>query len=93
MPCDSIIRNTVDIGKVDPGLLEKAMTDLGVPRDYWRHVGQSVQITSYAGAAWAGVTQDNIKQAYSAQVVKTTAAKMGWQVKQTGAFKYQVIKR
>lgn len=34
-----------------------------------------------------------IKRAYTGEVIKDKAKRMGWQVKQTEEFKYQIIKR
>lgn len=96
MPCDSIITNRVDLGKVNLDLLTKAMTALGVSASQWRYDGAQVIIQ---GARWAmsssvaNLTQAQIKQAYSTEVVKHTAASKGWQLKQVAPNKYQVAKR
>lgn len=38
-------------------------------------------------------TGQNIKRAYSAELVKAQAKRFGWQVKKTDEYKYQIIKR
>jgi hypothetical protein len=37
--------------------------------------------------------REQVRQAYSAEVVKSQARKYGWTLKQTAPFKYQVIRR
>lgn len=96
MPCYSITVNALDLGKVGPiapDLLKLAMESLGIPAGQWTLQGSKVVIRATYGSDAAKITQDQIAQAYSTQVVKRTALKMGWQLKQTGANKYQVIKR
>ena len=34
-----------------------------------------------------------IKQAYGAELLKAQAKRYGWQIKETGKYKYQVVKR
>lgn len=89
MPCDTIQTATVDLGKLDPVLLDLAMADLGLTGRYVydRAIGK-ITMRGYGQP-----TEAQIKQAYSAQVVKQTAKKFGWQIKETGRFQYAVTKR
>ena len=36
---------------------------------------------------------NEIKRAYSAEVVKSQAKKFGWQIKETGEYQYEVVRR
>jgi hypothetical protein len=53
--------------------------------------GGELKATSADGEKLKGLVSQ-IKRAYSAEVVKQTARRFGWQVKQVGVNKYQVIK-
>lgn len=104
MPCDSIIVNRIEVGAMHAGLLDRALADLGATAITRR--GESVSFTLNgtrcqiaAGTLTArgyeensGELADLVKRAYSAQVVKYTAQKHGWKVKQTGRFQYQVTR-
>ena len=100
MPCDSITTSAVELGKVNADLLTAALNALGFNA---RQQGLAVffnggtyhsntgELTLSGGNAEKRTAE--IKRAYSAQVVTTTAKKFGWQVKQTGQFQYEVTKR
>ncbi|MET0742988.1 MAG: hypothetical protein ABWY78_06420 [Microvirga sp.] len=103
MPCDSIITNTVDLPKMHPGLRAAALKAIGVTADkygYFTHEGQSYQIQNGIVVGRSGQSQetvgkvaDLIKRSYSAAVIKTTAARNGWALRQTGPLSYSVIKK
>jgi hypothetical protein len=84
MPCDTIQTTTVNLGKVNGDLLAKAMQSIGCP--YFTYDGERVRV------AGKDVTQNEIKVAYSRQVVMSQAQRFGWQFKQTGPNKFEVIK-
>lgn len=88
MPCNTIQTVTVDLGKVDPLLINSAIQALGF-QDYVSYRGGKLYIRGRDETE----TTRQVKQAYSAEVVKQQAKKMGWQLKQTAPFQYQVVKR
>lgn len=91
MPCDTIRTVTVDIGKVDPGLIDAAIKSLGLSGS----VSYSNNRLNISGNLSESEITNKVKQAYSAEVVKSQAKKLGWQLKPhpTTPFKYQIIKR
>lgn len=104
MPCDSLRLNSVDLsalGRIDPNLLVLAFQALGLggrlSADKSRIDLNNGSYTFATGkldtyARW-NHSLDEVKQAYSAEVVKATAKRFGWQLKEVSQFKYQVIKR
>lgn len=103
MPCDSIRTNSVDlssIGRIDLKLLAAALNALGlgaaVQTDgtiQGRNVYYGGGQLTLSGYTATQIKLDQVKQAYSAEVVKSTAKRFGWTLKQVEPFKYQVIKR
>lgn len=89
MPCDTVQTATVDIGKLDPTLAADALKALGMETLVSYSDGKLIQRGRYAGQDISA----QFKVQYSHQVVQQTAKKMGWQLKPTGANKYEVIKR
>lgn len=102
MPCDSIQLNSLEISKMDPKLLARALTALGA---------QSVRVTAGGAATFtldgvacrlgggrfiveAGAEHlaDKVKQAYGRQSVIYAAKKNGWQIKETKPNVFAVIK-
>jgi hypothetical protein len=69
----------VAIDKMDPGLAALALDALG-----------TLVISGGQNQDWI---VGQVRQAYSAEVVKSQARKYGWTLKQTAPFKYQVIRR
>lgn len=88
MPCDTIQTTRVDLGNVDPGLISAAIKALGLSSNV-SYVQDRLVIRGLPEAE----TTAQVKQAYGAEVVKSQAAKFGWQLKQTAPFKYEVVKR
>lgn len=95
VPCDSIITTSVDIGKVDLPLLDKAAKALGWAvlgvGNYVNAEGRTVTVRdgklivrSVAGQSDVSASRNTLMQAYSRQVVGAAARKFGWSVKQTG---------
>jgi hypothetical protein len=87
MPCDTIRTVQVDIGKLDPTLAAAAIAALG-----W---SGSVSYSNGKLSVRGNIpdAQEQVKQAYSAEVVKSQAKKYGWQLKQTAPFKFEVVKK
>jgi hypothetical protein len=101
MPCDQVILNQIELGKMNDALLRKALEALGAR-------GLSVG----SGAAWfildgvrcqivGGKLQvpegsehlaDKLKVAYSRETVKYTAKRNGWTLKETRPNVFAVIK-
>jgi len=103
MPCDTVQTNTISVPKMNPILRGRALGAMGIDvRDenqtWFRHgghlyrfVGGELQ-SNTAGDLDLQKTAALVKQHYSAQVVIYTASRNGWQLKQTGAFQYEVSK-
>jgi hypothetical protein len=107
MPCDQVITNTVDMPKMQPDLLLRGLKDLGARNV--RNIGSAIYFTTATGdyrltsgvlvgldgqdARTVGQQADALKVAYSTNVVKATAARAGWNLKQVGATAYVVQKR
>lgn len=103
MPCDSVQLNRVDLPRMNPAMRARALKAMGIEL---AHANQTT--FTYNGHAYyvnAGnlasytATDAEIQQAaamlkrhYSAEVVKYTAQRNGWKVRQTGQFAYEVIK-
>lgn len=107
MPCDTISTMGIDLGKVDPELLFKALQALNLSPVKYEQMGRitwdngyydlqtkqaTIRTSAMQGEGSVESVTASIKRAYSAEVVKATAKKYGWQLKQTAEFKYQVIK-
>lgn len=107
MPCDTITQTGIELGpNIQPSLLMEALTAMKLePRmfnDAIRFNGGSYdlrtkQATVY-GSEMAGTIDQvdqfkaNIKREYGVAVLKSNAKRYGWQLKQTGDYKYQIIK-
>jgi hypothetical protein len=108
MPCDQIIRNSVELSIADRELLKRALEADGLTFTE----SNGVLFVTYQDAA--GRTRnlqiakdrvnldngeehmaDRIKRAYAVETVKTAAKKFGWQIKKTTADsrKFAVLKR
>ncbi len=104
MPCDVVQTNTIDWKVADLETLEKGLSAAGFEvtrqRDgvaFRKGYGNWIQVNKTSGQAIIRPGQEALlneaKRAYSAQVVKQTGAKFGWQVKQVAPNKFQYIKR
>ena len=89
MPCDQIRTVTLNIGKCDKTLLSAAMQELGYATG-WTYNEQS-QTILIKGRTAGNVEVNQIKQAYSRQVIQSQAQRFGWKLlKQEGnQFTYQ----
>ena len=101
MPCNTIRVTQIEFGKAtDPGLLMAALTELGLSpqqRDktiYFR-LGQFDTQTGQLSVRRNDATEfaSELKQCYSAQIVKTQAKKFGWQLKETAKYQYEIQRR
>lgn len=107
MPCYSRVASTVELGpKTDAGLLAQALDSLGyIVGRAGGAVRFSHPLTGVTGRYQNGVMnvstiegeapldQNEIKRAYSAQVIKSAAQRFGWQAKQTSPTQFQVTRR
>lgn len=101
MPCYEIILNRVDLGKAQGKLLDAAMKDIGyvhVAGKIWSRNGQRVEIDGSQLRAAVALDQmyrlaNEIKVAYSKQVVGYASRAMGWNVKSAGQNSYVMEKR
>lgn len=94
----------IDLGKVDPTLLFQALQALGLnPQKtatgiswYGGEYNFASKTASIRSSRMAGQNAETataeIKRAYSGEVVKSTAKKYGWQIKETAPYQYQVVK-
>jgi len=104
MPCDTISTNTVDLsslGKLSPELVLAALKALGhtnarIDAGSKRvSFGRGEYIDTATGQSQLARNMDanEIKRAYSAQVIQYQAKKNGWTLKQTGPFDYVAMKQ
>lgn len=104
MPCFTVRTTTVDltaIGKIDPLLLARAFTAMGhaatLSGDYITFPGgtYSTRTGKIEGnpRTIGGDFQAQVKRAYSGEVVKATAKKYGWSLKEVTPFEYAITKR
>jgi hypothetical protein len=103
MPCNSLRSTSVDLtalGRIDAELLTQAFQSLGlggrlsadksrIDLDSGAYTLSTGKLETYGRS----VTLDRVKQAYGAEVVKSTAKRYGWGIKQVGQFAYNIIKR
>lgn len=106
MPCDTITTAKLDLTKANNEVLISILVALGFninTKDmeritasnsntniiWTRTSGLSVRTRGSTAERWA----DKIQTTYTSQVIQTTAKRFGWQVKQLGNDKYQVIRR
>jgi hypothetical protein len=107
IPCDSINTMGINLGKVDSTLLFDALKALDLApyingdTIYFQGgtYNKTTKEATFRQSRMSGLnlTADEmtaqVKRAYSAEVVKTTAKKYGWTLKETAPYQYQVIKR
>lgn len=101
MPCDTIQTNTVEVGKMHPGLLKTALTALGATGIIASQAGtsftlrgQRIQISNGRMLLREGSESiaDQVKVAYSRQAVYHAAKSNGWQVRETKPNVFAVVK-
>ncbi|HXJ58778.1 MAG TPA: hypothetical protein VNU68_19135 [Verrucomicrobiae bacterium] len=98
MPCHTRITMEVKLEKMNPELLMAALTGLKLGPVLQGNVirfgrGESYDIATGKAQLGQRYTVNEIKQAYSVEVVKSQAKKFGWQLTETGPLQYTVIKR
>lgn len=89
MPCDQIrlmrvavrevVRNQYEVGRVDRALLDAALCELRIPVKACEYDGTTLTIRSQGSTL--DLTLDQIKVAYSQQVVTATAKRYGWKLR------------
>lgn len=105
MPCDTVQRSTVDLGRVgDRALLVKALALLGYSNA--RLVGSTIYfgVEGVNGGTilatgkmqlWGAATALNeyrVKEAYGNAAVQAAADTFGWEVTKTDVGKYELVK-
>jgi hypothetical protein len=103
MPCDSIQLNRVDLPKMQPALRARALAAMTGDQyqansinfahkghRFYIQAGELVSSTASAEEVQAAAAL--LKKHYSAQVVKYSAQRQGWKVRQVSEFQYEVIK-
>jgi hypothetical protein len=108
MPCWSVITNSVDMPKMHPDLVTRALAALGATAvrtsgasiefyipgaGEFRLVGGTLTGRSQQSEAEVAAMAARLKRGYGHQVVQATAKKRGWTLKKVGANKYAVTKR
>lgn len=83
MPCDSIITAEVNLGKLDPKILEDAMLSLGVV-DYTYADGKLTM------RARTDIPLVKVKVAYSRAVIYSQARRYGWKVTEIAPNRFKV---
>lgn len=109
MPCDSIQTNSVDLQITQPDVLKAALEAEGITVQavanglQWfdettrRWVTFSAGTLTYQTTAGDQLDEaelvNRIKRTYSAQVVRTVAARMGWKTQQVAANTFTATRR
>lgn len=100
MPCYTVQTNSIDVPKMNPAMRGRALVALGATvhgsvftyqgNRYWFSGSQlSAQDVDADQVAKVAAL---VKRHYSDQVIKYTAQRNGWKLKQTAPFQYEVIK-
>lgn len=103
MPCYTVQTNSVDVPTLNPTLRGRALVSMGVagatPQllnfqhgGHWYRFGRGELTSTTATVEQLQEVAALVKRHYAAEVVKYTAKRNGWQLKQTGQFAYEVIK-
>lgn len=104
MPCDTIRTTQIDMGKLDAPTLTTALNRMGLGATnhqglvsfsggtYNVATGQLDARSNRRGFN-ADSLKNNIRKAYSGEVIRSQAKRFGWQVKELGNNKFEVVKR
>ncbi len=96
MPCDQLIYNSVELGKMNATLLTRALRTLGAVgnNQYFQLDGVSCRIVGGKLVVPEGEEHlaDKLKRAYSVETVKYTAQKNGWTLRKVNQYEYEVTK-
>lgn len=110
MPCDQVRTTTVDVEKMDGPLLIEALRLLGYQAsksgtaivfyrenspNRHRYEDGKIIFSGNVAETLKGEWVSQIKQSYSGEVVKATAARFGWELKKNplNKFSYTAIRR
>jgi hypothetical protein len=98
MPCWTVNEARVNIGAANLDLLEQALKTMG-----HRVTRQGETLYFGDGYSYTRSTQElripraemanEIKRAYSAEIVLSQAKRFNWTVKKTGPYQYEILKR
>jgi len=86
IPCDTIQRTSVDLGKVDKDLLKLAMVELGFGLYTYSAVTGTLTVPG------RDLDLNQVKREYSRQVVISQAKRFGWQFTEKAPGQFQVVK-
>lgn len=100
MPCDTIQYTQLDVSKMQPAMLRKALESLGFTvRDlgagglsfqrgpiYGQYKNGSLEVPQ-------GFDAEALQRQYSEELVTAQARRAGWRVKKTAKGKLQLVKR
>src|SRR6266498_194126 len=97
IPCHTVRNSTVEIGKLNPELLIAALTALGLTPIHAGNIirfgrGESYDIATGKMNLGVRYSTNEIKQAYSAEAVKSQAKKFGWKLTEDGPNQYTAIR-
>ena len=103
MPCDTIQYTELDVSKMRPEMLKKALESMGysvtMSGQYIEarkgRIGLSInagRLVMAEGAASRELEQ-NIQKAYSREIVRTNARKAGFQVREKTDYQLELVKR
>jgi len=97
MPCDTITQVKTVLEAVNVETFRTALQSLGYLTRQTNNLlqwnGGSLNLTSGVLTTRSDREGQEIRQAYSGEIVKKQAARFGWAVKKTSENKYQIIKR
>ena len=98
MPCNTITKVSLNMSGLNVDRMKRALESMGyvVRQDGSRLYGTWGKIDTARDGSLktrGGLTAGTVRQAYTGQVVKDQARRLGWGVKETGRFTYEVIKR
>jgi hypothetical protein len=97
MPCWTVTKTKLELKDANIVLLKKALERLGYhpiltgTTLQWEGGEYRSGRLTIRGANGEQKGKE-IRQAYSGEIIRSQAAKMGWQVKQTAPNKYQVVR-
>jgi hypothetical protein len=97
MPCWTVSNSTVDLGKMQLDLLHAALAAMGLnPTTLPNGIRFAGGFYDKATGKMTGTRLpdvNEVKQSYAASVVKSTAQKYGWALREVSKYKYEVIRR
>jgi hypothetical protein len=98
MPCDTIVTVKLELKNANLTLLQKVVEEITGRKAY-----VSGNIVSWGTGSYNKLTSQltvrsqsdgqQIKRAYSGELVKAQAKRFGWQIKEISQYQYQILKR